>query len=238
MTDNAPKRFYTDVATAPRDSGHAVLLDGRQLRTPEKSLFLAPTAELAQACAAEWAGQGETLQFEAMPLTRLLNTAIDRTPQTRAISVESIAGYAGADLVCHRAEAPQSLVQRQADVWGPLVDWARTDLGAPLHVVTGIIAADQPPQARTAFAAAADACDTYELTGLARAVGVAGSAVIGLALQRARLDADAAFAAACLDDVWQIETWGEDFAARGRLEALKAEFAALGRWFAALRRVD
>jgi chaperone required for assembly of F1-ATPase len=234
MTDAAPRRFYADVAAEARQGGFAVLLDGRQLRTPEKSIFLAPSRALAEACADEWRAQGETVRLDSMPLTRLVNTAIDRTPGTRALSVESIAGYAATDLVCHRADSPPALVQRQTDAWNALVDWARDDLGAPLNVVTGVMAADQPPEARIAFAAAADACDDFALTGLARAVGVAGSAVIGLALQRGRLSADAAYAAACLDDLWQLETWGEDFVARQRLDALKIEFDALGAWFAAL----
>jgi len=234
MTD-ATKRFYTDASVAPRDGAFAVLIDGRQLRTPGKAPLLAPTLTLAEACAAEWRAQGDTVRMETMPLTRLVNTAIDQTPGTRALSLESIAGYASTDLVCHRAEAPPALEQRQADVWGPLVDWARHDLGAPLKVVSGVIAADQPTAARTAFAAAADACDDFELTGLARAVGISGSGVIGLALQRGRLSADDAYAAACLDDLWQLETWGKDFIARQRLDALEEEFTALGRWFAALR---
>lgn len=234
MTD-APRRFYTDVTAELRQGGFAVLLDARQLRTPGKAPLLAPTQALAEACAAEWRAQGESVRMETMPLTRLVNTAIDQTPNTRALSVESIAGYAATDLVCHRAETPAPLVQRQADVWGPLVDWARHDLGAPLKVVAGVIAADQPHAARNAFAAAADACDDFALTGLARAVGISGSGVIGLALQRGRLGADEAYAAACLDDLWQLETWGEDFIARQRLDALKEEFATLGAWFSALR---
>jgi chaperone required for assembly of F1-ATPase len=235
MTDAAPKRFYTDVTTDLRQGGFAVLLDGRQIRTPGKAPLLAPTRALAEACADEWRAQGETVHIDTMALTRLLNTAIDQTPGKRAITVESIAGYAGTDLVCHRAETPAALVQRQAEAWDPLVQWARDDLGAPLRVVTGVIAADQPLAAREAFAIAADACDDLALTGLGRAVGIAGSGVIGLALQRGRLSGDEAYAAACLDDLWQLETWGADFVAQQRLDALRAEFTALGVWFATLK---
>ena len=98
-----------------------------------------------------------------------------------------------------------------------------------------MIATQQPPEAREAFAAAAQALDDFTLTGLAHAVGIAGSGVIGIALARGRLDADAAFKAASLDDLWQLETWGEDFIARKRLDGLKAEFDGLGAYFAALR---
>ncbi len=229
------KRFYDDATAGARDGGFTVLIDGKQLRTPEKAPFLAPTLALAEACAREWREQVAHVRPETMPLTKIVNVVIDHTPRTRPRIVESIAGYAATDLVCHRAEKPDALVQRQADAWDPLVAWATDDLGAPLIVTTGVIAVAQPPEARAAFAAAAQTFDDFALTGLSNAVGIAGSGVIGLALARGRLDADAAFRAGSLDDLWQLETWGEDFIARKRLDALEAEFETLGRYFAALR---
>lgn len=232
---HAHKRFYKDATAAAKDGGATVLIDGRQLRTPAKTAFLAPTLALAEACAAEWRAQGDVVRPETMPLTRLVNVAIDHTPRTRDRIVESIAGYAATDLVCHRADAPEALVKRQADAWDPLVAWAATTLEAPLVVVSGVIAADQPAEARAAFEKAAAAHDDFTLTALAHAVGMAGSGVIGLALAAGRLDSDAAYQAAVLDDLWQLETWGEDHVARQRLDNLKAEFAALGAYFSALR---
>ncbi len=228
-------RFYKEAAAAPQPGGHAVLIDGRQLRTPAKQPFLAPTAALAEACAAEWRAQGAAVKPETMPLTKLVNVALDHTPRTRPRIVESIAGYAATDLVCHRADKPAALVEKQAQAWDPLVAWAREALGAPLNVVTGVIAIDQPDEAREAFAASADACDDFALTALARAVGMAGSGVIGIALARGHLDSEAAWRTSCLDDFWQLEQWGEDFIARQRLDALKAEFDLLGAYFAALK---
>ncbi|MDX2235113.1 MAG: ATP12 family protein [Hyphomonadaceae bacterium] len=229
------RRFYKDAVAAPAAGGYGVLIDGRQLRTPGKTPFVAPTSALAEACAAEWRAQGDAVQPQTMPLTRLVNVALDHTPRARARIVESIAGYAATDLVCHRADAPEPLAAKQAEAWDPLVAWAAERLRAPLAVVTGVIAARQPDAARPAFAASAEAFDDFALTGLARAVGMAGSGVIGLAMAHGHLDAEAAWRAACVDDFWQLETWGEDFIARQRLDALKEEFDTLGAWFSALR---
>src|SRR3546814_12058446 len=54
----------------------AVLLDGRPLRTPAKALLILPTEPLAAAIAAEWQGQGEEVDPQAMPLNALACTAI------------------------------------------------------------------------------------------------------------------------------------------------------------------
>lgn len=234
MTES-PKRFYETATSERRGGAYAVMIDGRQLRTPGKAPFLLPTNALAEACAQEWREQVDVIRPETMPLTRLANVALDRTPETRLPILETIEGYAATDLVCHRAERPEALVLRQAAVWDPLVAWAKDELGAALKVAAGVVALDQPDSARAAYGAAARDVDDFRLTGIAHAVGISGSGVIGFALAGGRLDADGAYVAACVDDLWQLETWGEDFIARQRLDSLKDEFDALGAWFAALR---
>lgn len=228
------KRPYETVVAAPAAAGFTVLIDGRQLRTPARNPFAAPTYALAELCAAEWAAQGDTVRPETMPITRLANVAVDQTPQARWRMAESIAGYAATDLVCHRADAPPALVERQSKAWDPLVEWAGARLEAPLTVVTGVIAAEQPSAARAAFERLALEFDDFGLTGLSHAVGMSGSGVLGFALALKKLTAAEAFEAALLDDLWQLETWGEDFAARERVETMRAEFEQLGRWFAAI----
>jgi chaperone required for assembly of F1-ATPase len=234
MNEPASKRPYKQAAAAFTGGVHTVLIDGRQMRTPGRNSFLLPSSALAERCAAEWAAQGDRVRPDTMPITRTVNVAIDQTPLKRLHIIEGIAGYAATDLLCHRADAPDALVRRQAEAWDPLIEWARGVLGAPLTVVTGVVPADQPMQAREVFAREAEALDDFALTGLAHAVGASGSGVIGFAMLRRRLTGVDAFNAAMLDDLWQVETWGEDFAARERLDEMQREFAALDTYFSAL----
>lgn len=230
------RRFYTAVSVVPVEAGgFAVQLDGRALRTPARAAFVCPSEALAQACAAEWARQGDILNPPQMPLTRLANVAIDRTPQARDELAVGIGQYVETDLVCHRAAGPDTLRQRQAALWDPVADWARAHLGAAFVVVEGVIAAGEDEAGAGATAALAAGLDDFRLTGLAHGVGLMGSAALAFALMEGELSADAAFAAACLDDAFQLETWGEDTDARARLEHARVEIDALGVWFAALR---
>jgi chaperone required for assembly of F1-ATPase len=228
------KRFYSAAEARPTDTGFAVSLDGREVRTPGKAPLQLPTRALAEALAAEWARQGETILPETMPLTRLANVAIDRAPHTRAELAAHVAKYGETDLLCHRADRPESLVQRQNAAWDPLLDWAHEALGVSLVSAEGVLALNQPAESLARLKAEAEAMDDFVLTGLAHAAGLAGSAVIAFALARGRLDGPAAFTAAHLDDLFQLETWGEDEEARARLTGLEAEFAALEIWFRAL----
>ncbi len=60
--------------------------------------------------AVEWERQSETIDPTDMPLTRLLNSAIDGVAHTMAATRADILRYAGSDLLCYRAEEPDTLV--------------------------------------------------------------------------------------------------------------------------------
>ena len=130
----ARRRFYKTVAVTDDLS---IALDGRPVKTPVKARLQLPTKALAQAIAAEWDAQGEKIDPATMLFTKLANTAIDRVAPDRARIVAEVLDYANSDLVCYRAGHPPPLVERQAKVWDPVVDWARTVLDAPYEVTVG-----------------------------------------------------------------------------------------------------
>ncbi|NNG03922.1 MAG: ATPase [Inquilinus sp.] len=230
------RRFYREATADPVEGGYRICLDGRPVRTPAKARFQVPDLAIAQAIAAEWAAQGDEIDPASMPLTQLANTAIDRVGPQRQAVIDSVAAYAQTDLLCHWAERPAALVARQQAAWQPLLDWAAADLDAPLRATAGILPVAQPEAAIAALRARIAGFDDLQLAGIAQAVGLLGSLVLALALARGRIDAEAAFAAAHLDEIHQLETWGEDDEARDRLDRRRAEIGVAGRFFAMLER--
>lgn len=232
MTVTAPlKRFYKGVGVAAVAGGYAVRLDGREVRTPAKARLVLPCAGLAEAVAAEWAAQGERIEPAGMPLMSLACTAADQVAPNRATVIAALLDYAESDLLCYRAEHPEALVARQAEVWQPLLDWAARDLAAPLRVTCDIRHEPQPDDALAALRRAVEALDDLSLAALDCAARAAGSLIIALALHRGRLRPYTAFAAAELDATYQIELWGEDPEATRRRAAVLADLAAAGRLF-------
>src|SRR5688572_4800586 len=222
------KTFYKTVAVEPRQEGFAVLLDGKPIRTPAGRLLLAPTDALAGRIADEWRAQGDHVRPGTMPITQLLNTALDRLGEgkARADAVAEIAAYAATDLVCFRAARPPALAESQGAAWQPLLDWLAERHGATLATTEDLAAPAQPPEALARIAAAVAAQDALRLAALQLATGALGSIVIALALAEGRIDAAAAFRAAHLDDLHQMEQWGEDEEALARLERIRADIAA------------
>ena len=74
----APRRFYKMVSVQPVEHGFAIALDGREVRTPARRPLRLPSLALAERLAAEWDAQEKEVRPDAMPFTRLANTAIDR----------------------------------------------------------------------------------------------------------------------------------------------------------------
>jgi len=236
LNEAAARRFYKSVRVEEADGGFAVRLDERALKTRQGAAFKAPTRALAEACAGEWDAQREHIFFSSMPITRLAFEAIDLTAEARTDYAAFVAQYSQTDLCCHRAEAPAELVAREAAARQPIVDWAARALGVALTVVRGVQAAPPNPDAAARLAARAQALDNFRLAALAQATKLAGSVLIGMALVERRLDAQQAFEAAALDELWSLEQWGEDAEARARLDRQRADFDAIGRFIAALER--
>jgi chaperone required for assembly of F1-ATPase len=232
----ARRRFWKIAAVAEADEAFAVTLDGRVPKTPSGQPLHLPMRSLAEAIAEEWEAQSETIDPFSMPLTRLANVAIDRTPLVREAMAEEVVRYCETDLLCHLADTPQELIDRQNVGWAPVRDWAAGTLGIRLNAVAGVIAAEQPETSLHAARRHAAKLDDFRLTGLAWAVPLFGSALLGLVVEQGELQSEAAFDLSRIDELWQIEQWGED-AEAAEVAARRAEDArALGRWFAALER--
>ena len=226
------KRFWREVSI---DGDGVVRLDDRPVRTPGRVPLALPTAALAEAVAAEWRGVGEVLDPRAMPLTGLANAAIDRIAPDAAAFAATLARYGESDLLCFRADGPDPLVERQRAAWDPPVAWARARYDIHFEIATGVIHRAQPPATLARLAEAVAARDAFALAGLSPVVSVTGSLVLALALDEGALTADAAWAAADLDEAWQRELWGDDPLGVAAREAKRSDFDAGVRFLATLK---
>jgi chaperone required for assembly of F1-ATPase len=223
------KRFYASAAATP---DHAVALDGRLIKTPLKAALILPAAALAEAIAAEWQGQGAEIAPAAMILTKLANTAIDKTMRERERIVGEVVDYAGSDLVCYRAADPVSLQVRQIAAWDPVLNWALAELDAAFVPVSGVVHQPQSPAALAAFKTGLEKQSAWHLTAIHNLTTLTGSALLSLMLARGAVTPETAWAAAHVDEDWQIEHWGEDDEAVSRRAGRNAEFAACIRFMA------
>ena len=219
------KRFYKHASTATDGKLYAVRLDDKPVRTPAARLLAAPTRSLAEAIAAEWEAQRDVIDPAKMPLTRLANSVIDGVSERSAPVAEEIARYLASDLICYRAGSPRGLVERQAQHWDPILEWGRDVLGARLLLAEGVVHVTQPEAALAAVSAALPR-NPWRLGALNSVTTLTGSALLALALAQGRISADEAWAAAHVDEDWNMEQWGGDELALERRAYRQAELQA------------
>ena len=222
------KRFYTHVSVVEDEGGYRIQLDGRPVRTPARAALSVPSVAMAAAIAAEWRGQGDQLDPASMPITGMANAAIDHVAGNRAEFAASVARYAQSDLLCYRADGPDTLVARQAAAWDPLLDWARRRYDVDFVVTQGIIPVAQADETLARLAAEVEVLGPFRLAGLSTLVTLSGSLVCGLAGVEGGHDIDAIWHAAEIDEAWQVEQWGEDAEASDRAARRAAEFSMAG----------
>jgi len=236
MRTPLPKRFYKDVAVAEGEGGFIVQLDGRAVKTPGKALLVLPTEAAARLIADEFAAQGETLDLASMPVYRLVNTAIDGVANDPQAVVEDILRFSSSDLLCYRADGPETLVARQNEAWDSVLDWARATLGARFVLAEGVIHVDQPRDAITAIGIHLNQrAESLRLAALHVMTTLTGSALLALAVDFGELDAETAWKAAHVDEDFQAEHWGHDAEALARRANRKRDMMAAAQLLEAIR---
>jgi chaperone required for assembly of F1-ATPase len=224
MKAPAVRRFYKAVGVERDADGFTVQLDGKPVKTPGGKPVVLPTEAAAQLVADEFAAQDDRLDPITMPVTRLVNTAIDGVvPDPQAV-LEDIMRFSSSDLVCYRAEGPDALVARQAAAWDPVIDWARSALGARFFLAEGVMHVEQPREAIGAVGLhLRQRDDPFRLAALHVITTITGSALLALALEAREVATEQAWDAAHVDEDWNIEHWGLDAEAAERRAARKRD---------------
>ncbi len=230
------RKTYKIAETGTAPGGYVVRLDGQTARTPANNPLLLQSKPLIDAIAQEWEAQGNDVRPMTMPMTRLANTMVDkaRGPDRPAMNAELLK-YAGSDLICYFAVKPPELIKLHQELWNPLLSWMKEKYGIVLETVSGIQYHQQPQEALDKLKKLINGLDAAEFTVVQSAAATTGSVAIALALLEERLTAEEAHQAACVDEIYQLKTWGADALAQQRLDTLQSELEVIARFRDLLR---
>ncbi|MCA1433925.1 ATPase [Bradyrhizobium sp. BRP20] len=228
------KRFYKEAGVVDAEGGFAITLDGKPIRTPSGRQLVIPTRALADSVAAEWAAQGEAIDPVTMPLTRIANSVVEGVIDRVELVSDDLAKYFESDLLFYRAGHPEGLVAREAAHWDPVLSWAAQTLGAHFILSEGVMHVKQPDEAVKAARAALPG-DPWSVAALHMVTTLTGSALLALALDQDVRDADQVWAAAHVDEDWNVEQWGLDEEAAARRAARLKDFQAAATVLAAVK---
>jgi chaperone required for assembly of F1-ATPase len=176
-----------------------------------------------------------------MPITRLVNSALDGVAHQMEATMEEIVKFSGSDLICYRASEPQSLVEAQAAAWDPILALVHEKIGVRFICAEGILFVDQPAHSRASVQQTLQEISERSkappvvLASLNVMTTLTGSALIALAVAWGKLSTEEAWAAAHVDEDFQIGIWGADHEALQRRARRWKEMEAAARLFQLLR---
>lgn len=227
LKKSLPKRFWKEVTVTSEEQGFGIALDGRPTRTPSRQALVLPNCALAEAVAQEWREVGEYLDPSLMPLTRIVNSALDGVATTMQPTAAELARFAASDLLCYRAEGPETLVERQIRHWDPVLDWARETHGWRFELAAGVMHVAQPEETLRAIRDhLAEVQSPLRLAALHVATTLTGSVLLALSLAEGAFGPTAIWNAAHVDEDHQMALWGEDEEALARRAVRHTEFMA------------
>ena len=203
-----PKRVYKEAGVKAVEGGFAVALDGRIPKTPGMKQVIVPRQSIALALAEEWAVQVEFVDAQIMPLTRLVNSAVEAGEESLPALRAEIMKYVANDLLLYRADTPAALVKRQEEFWDDALVKLARQFGVAFQPTIGIVHQAQPEVTLARLTAVLEAEALLPLTALNAITSITGSGLLAIALRHGLIDAERVWAAAHVDEDFNISMWG------------------------------
>lgn len=219
-----PKRFYKEALVKPVEGGFAVGLDGRVPKTPGAKPVVVPSEKVAQALAEEWSAQNEFIDPQTMPLVRLVNSAVEAGEENMPALRAEIVRYTGNDLLFYRADAPESLVRRQEEHWDTALVKLARHFEIAFQPTIGVMHQPQPPATLTRLAAALADEPLLPLTAMNAVMAITGSGLLAIAVRHGLLTSEQVWAAAHVDEDFNVSLWGEVEEITTRREKRRLDF--------------
>lgn len=224
-----PKRFYKDVGVGTAAGGFAVTLDGRSPRTPGQTPVVVPQRVLAEAMAEEWAAQGEFIDPKVMPIMRLVNSAIEAGEERLGALRDEIVKYSGNDLLLYRADTPRELVAEQERVWDAALVRIARHFDISFQPTIGIVHQPQPAATLARLGQSLAGTNLIEIVALNSLTGITGSGLLSIALREKLMTPEEIWAAAHVDEDYNVRLWGEVEEATERRVKRRLDFDAAVR---------
>jgi len=230
------KRFYKLVSTAKEPEGYTILLDDRPVKTPNKNILYAPNEAIANLIVQEWAQQEEEIVPDAMPVTQILNTQLEKVTHKRAAMTPQLLAYLDTDLICYLDE---ELKAAQEEHWKPSRTWFEKRYGAPLKTTTVIAALQQDPQLHAGVKDDVGALDDARFTILQLATPLTGSLILGLHFTHGQATAAQLLKASFVEEdqkdiLYNAEKYGPDPLTEKKKQATLRDLKAAEEYLKAL----
>ena len=158
-----------------------------------------------------------------------LEKAREEIAKNRAEVIERLVQFSMTDLLLFWGQE-KDLMERQAKIWGPILAWAEEKMKAKFATTQSLDVPQENQASGYRLKVFLENLSDKELTAFYAAALQMRSVLLAAALVRGKINAEEAFQAAFLDELWQAENWGSDEEAEKRRQTIKSEIIEIERF--------
>ncbi len=200
---------------------HGQSKNQEDLLTRKGNPILLPTFALAKKFEAEMQSLSKSQPQKTSPniqlsktcpiSTRIFNVIDHIIPSTETSEklTDKIIAYSLNDLLCYRANSPESLQALETKNWQFWLDWAQKKYNIQLQTTTTIIQISQNPTVAETMRNQIITMNVFARAGFLELTEILGSAILALALRDDCTKQETIFDASMLHEDFQAQKWGE-----------------------------
>lgn len=155
-------------------------------------------------------------------MTSDLKSAMADMAQNREQIIDKLVQFAMTDVLLFWS-GDDDLAKRQERLWTPVLKWAEQEIELNLQTTTALDVPNQEEESIARLRSFLEAFSDKELVALFKAALNMRSVLLAAALVKGQINAEQAFEAAFVEELWQMERWGIVEEAQKKRDELKQE---------------
>jgi chaperone required for assembly of F1-ATPase len=214
-----------------KNSKYCIQINSKLAKSPKGNLIELPNIKLAKIVLDNYKLKLETKNINIVSPIKLTNTAIDKIKFEKVNYINEMVSYLNSDVVCYFSAAPDDLVERQKQLWLPIVHFMMKFYDINLIYTSDISALNQNESSLMKLKTILKEKNIFELSALYALSQLTKSIMISLALVNNKISVKKAFESSNLEELYQISKWGKDEEAFNRLNAIKIDIKNIKKYY-------
>lgn len=153
-----------------------------------------------------------------------LEMAMDEIKNHREAVIDKLLQFSTSDALLFWGK-DESLIEKQEEIWAPILNWAGNEFHTKYKTTDGIDIPEQDDYSGTGFKEFMKDLSDKELAAFYLAAMNTKSELVAAALVKGEINAEQAFNASYLEEIWQADHWGSEEVSQLGRESLKNELS-------------
>lgn len=156
-------------------------------------------------------------------MTTDFNAMMKDVAQHREEIIERMVNFSLTDTLLFRNPDAAELIEEERKVWDPIVEWAKEKMAVDFKASESLEVPVENNASLPRLQVFLDSLSDKELVVFYEVSKITKSVLLAAAFVKRKVNAEDAFKAAFLEEIWQADKWGHDEQADKRRETIKQE---------------